>query len=170
MKEGPPDPDVGPTRRSALAIIGVGLFALTAGGLTLALGMISNVWRQKQARKWIRVGRAEDLDTGTFGRHVLRVERVHGWVREMRPIVVYIQDNYPDDPQALLATCSHLGCSVRWSGAEEQFQCPCHGGVYDARGAVVEGPPPRPLTRLEVKVDDEEICWVRFPEQAERTA
>jgi Rieske Fe-S protein len=34
-----------------------------------------------------------------------------------------------------------------------RFRCPCHGGVFDAEGNVVEGPPPRPLDRVEVRVD-----------------
>lgn len=49
---------------------------------------------------------------------------------------------------ALSTTCTHLGCGVSWDAARKQFLCPCHGGVYGPGGAVVSGPPPRPLTRL----------------------
>ena len=34
---------------------------------------------------------------------------------------------------ALAATCTHLGCTVRWEAG--RFQCPCHGSEYDAAGA-----------------------------------
>ncbi len=42
--------------------------------------------------------------------------------------------------------CTHLGCSVPWNAAEDQFHCPCHGSLYDKHTAVVKGgPAPRPL-------------------------
>jgi len=42
---------------------------------------------------------------------------------------------------------------VRWNAPKKQFLCPCHGGVYDRDGRVVSGPPPRPLERLNVRVN-----------------
>jgi Rieske Fe-S protein len=48
--------------------------------------------------------------------------------------------------------CTHLGCPVSWDEMTHEFYCPCHGGVYDAQGDVVAGPPPRPLDRYEWKV------------------
>jgi len=46
---------------------------------------------------------------------------------------------------AISSRCMHLGCPVRWTSAAQRFICPCHGGVYDFRGAVSGGPPVRPL-------------------------
>ena len=46
---------------------------------------------------------------------------------------------------ALSTTCSHLGCGVSWNAARNAFLCPCHGGVYGPEGAVLVGPPPKPL-------------------------
>ncbi len=43
------------------------------------------------------------------------------------------------------ATCTHLGCLVRWDAASQRFLCPCHGGTYDADGKVISGPPPAAL-------------------------
>jgi len=53
---------------------------------------------------------------------------------------------------ALVTTCSHLGCGVSWDAGRKAFLCPCHGGVYGSDGAVLAGPPPRPLTRLPLVV------------------
>lgn len=50
------------------------------------------------------------------------------------------------------ATCTHLGCLVNWDPKAAVFRCPCHGGVFDAEGKNISGPPPRPLAKLEVKV------------------
>lgn len=50
--------------------------------------------------------------------------------------------------------CTHLGCPVSWDEMTDKFYCPCHGGVYDAHGNVVAGPPPRPLDRYEWKIQN----------------
>ena len=38
------------------------------------------------------------------------------------------------------ATCPHMGCIVMWNGAEQSWDCPCHGSRFDPRGKVVNGP------------------------------
>jgi Rieske Fe-S protein len=53
---------------------------------------------------------------------------------------------------AISTRCMHLGCPVRYIPAAERFVCPCHGGVYDFRGAVSGGPPVRPLDRFYTRV------------------
>ena len=37
------------------------------------------------------------------------------------------------------------------------FYSPCHGGVFDIKGNVITGPPPRPLDRIEYKVENGEV-------------
>ncbi len=54
--------------------------------------------------------------------------------------------------KAFDARCTHAGCIVAWKPADRKFACPCHGGIFDAAGARVAGPPPRPLTPLQVLV------------------
>lgn len=58
---------------------------------------------------------------------------------------------------ALSAVCTHLGCTVAFNASEKIFQCPCHGGEYDAEGNVIDGPPPKPLERLNIKIADDKI-------------
>ena len=53
--------------------------------------------------------------------------------------------------------CTHLSCAVTPRVAEGTLHCPCHEGLFDLRtGAVLAGPPPRPLPRilLDVRGDD----------------
>lgn len=41
--------------------------------------------------------------------------------------------------------CRHMGCYVHWNSAEQTWDCPCHGGRYDAYGNVIMGPPKQSL-------------------------
>ncbi len=58
----------------------------------------------------------------------------------------------PGGIAAAYRKCTHLGCSVPWNAAEDQFHCPCHGSLYDKHTAVVKGgPAPRPLDLFHIK-------------------
>jgi len=58
---------------------------------------------------------------------------------------------------AFSAVCTHLGCIVAFNASENIFQCPCHGGEYDQDGKVIAGPPPQPLARIAIKVEEDKI-------------
>ncbi len=58
---------------------------------------------------------------------------------------------------ALSRVCTHLGCLVDYEGNKNRLLCPCHAGVYDLEGNVVSGPPPKPLLKLPLKVEGENI-------------
>ncbi len=49
--------------------------------------------------------------------------------------------------------CTHQGCEVSWSEPEGAYTCPCHEGKFDAEGRPKEGPPPKPLLLLPVRVE-----------------
>ncbi len=56
---------------------------------------------------------------------------------------------------ALSLVCTHLGCTVNVTPGE--IVCPCHGSVFDRHGQVLKGPANRPLKRLEVREEGEDI-------------
>ena len=56
---------------------------------------------------------------------------------------------------ALLAVCTHLGCTPRWLQSEDKFKCPCHGSGFARDGVNFEGPAPRPLERVKITLNEE---------------
>jgi len=60
----------------------------------------------------------------------------------------------PEGPTVFSATCSHLGCLVNYNKQKREFVCPCHGGRYDLAGRNIAGPPPAPLTRYPVRMQE----------------
>jgi cytochrome b6-f complex iron-sulfur subunit len=60
------------------------------------------------------------------------------------------------------ATCTHLSCTVQYSGQEKSIWCACHGGRFDPNtGDNISGPPPRPLSKLVVETSLGEIIVSR---------
>lgn len=36
--------------------------------------------------------------------------------------------------------CPHLGCALKWNGAEHSWDCPCHGSRFTAEGRLLDNP------------------------------
>ncbi len=51
---------------------------------------------------------------------------------------------------ALSKICTHQGCTVAYNKNANDFQCPCHGAVYNDSGKVMGGPAPAPLKKYTV--------------------
>ncbi len=61
---------------------------------------------------------------------------------------------------ALASVCTHLGCTPSWLGAEQKFKCPCHGSGFYISGVHFEGPAPRPLERVGIRVAEDGMLEV----------
>lgn len=57
--------------------------------------------------------------------------------------------------------CTHLTCPVYYAKQNDRLECPCHEGGFDARtGAVLYGPPPRPLDLVVIEMRGSEVWAV----------
>lgn len=56
---------------------------------------------------------------------------------------------------AMLAICTHLGCTPNWIPADRKYKCPCHGSGYYMSGFNYEGPAPRPMDRVQITLSPE---------------
>jgi Rieske Fe-S protein len=148
------DPTTLRGRRRALVLFINTTVALIGGGLTALVGAFAlRPSGGARAERWVRAGSTADLTPNVPVPRVLAVPRVDGWYRERVRETVFLVWDGDQTIRALSATCTHLGCQVAWDGEGKTFRCPCHGGVYDATGKVVEGPPPRPLDTVDARID-----------------
>jgi len=54
--------------------------------------------------------------------------------------------------------CTHLSCAVYYEKEGQRLACPCHQGYFSVKdGSVLQGPPPRPLSRIELERQGEEL-------------
>jgi cytochrome b6-f complex iron-sulfur subunit len=61
---------------------------------------------------------------------------------------------------ALQSVCTHLGCTPNWLDGEQKFKCPCHGSGFYMTGVNFEGPAPRPLERMGLRVAEDGMLEV----------
>lgn len=61
---------------------------------------------------------------------------------------------------ALQTVCTHLGCTPNWLDGEQKFKCPCHGSGFYITGINFEGPAPRPLERVGLRIAEDGMLEV----------
>ena len=142
-------------RRRLLKRIVAGISGGIAAGLATVLGTFAAMPSSgRRMEQWLRVAPLDDIEPGTPHAIVVTVPRASGWHRTRTRQMVYVTWDGGNTVQAVSATCTHLGCNVKWDPDASLFRCPCHGGVYDQKGQVVAGPPPRPLSTVRARVDE----------------
>lgn len=126
----PDDKDPMISRRSFLALMGVGACLLGAGALTNA-SMLGFLYpnAMKIPPSVFSIGRPEEIlsrDGKIFNpKQKVFIETMSGKVRVQT------------------AVCTHLGCTVNM--VQTGYACPCHGSTYDIHGKNTGGPAPLPL-------------------------
>jgi Rieske Fe-S protein len=150
------------SRRGVLRAFVVGAVGALAAGLGGVLGRFAVVPRAKTEEQWFRAAALSDLDANIPHAAIVAVPRTEGWSRTRVNEVVYVVWDGLFKVRALSATCTHLGCRVRWDAGGKKFKCPCHGGTYSADGKVLGGPPPRPLAVLQARITDAGDVEVRL--------
>ena len=144
----------------------LGATVWTVGGLvTLGLGLpaiayiIGPALQQSGTEEWIPLGAASKVEIGLPTLFKVKIQRKAGWIASEEEISIYVRTEDGRTFTAMSNICTHLGCRVRWAADRKQFFCPCHNGVFDQDGNVVSGPPPKPLNRYEVKVDNGQLSF-----------
>ena len=104
---------------------------------------------------WSDVGNVEDFAGVTSPvRKTITFAQRDGWREVVSAQSVYVNRLAGDQFEVLSAICPHLGCSVSWQPAQNEFVCPCHGGRFAPSGKHISGPPPRGMDTLPTRVQD----------------
>ena len=143
----------------ALAAVVAGLAAMPAG-LFFALGA-----RVKGSAPttgdWIDLGIATEIAEGPWKARRFRREIEDRWKKTVVDESIYLRRR-GGSIEAVSAICTHTGCLVQ--RVTTGFGCPCHKSDFDEDGRPVSGPAPRPLDRLETRLEGErlKLRFVKF--------
>ena len=59
--------------------------------------------------------------------------------------------------------CTHLSCAVYYDRERNHLECPCHKGFFSiVDGSVMQGPPQRPLPRVELARSAGQLVAIRM--------
>ena len=136
----------------------------TIGGMiTLSLGLpavayvVGPAIKSEVSQVWIRIGSTTKVELGTPTLFKVKIERKTGWIVKEEEKAVYVLTDNGRDFLVMSNICTHLGCRVRWINDQGQFFCPCHNAIFDKYGNVVSGPPPQPLDRFAMKLENDQL-------------
>ncbi|MBL8811103.1 MAG: ubiquinol-cytochrome c reductase iron-sulfur subunit [Planctomycetaceae bacterium] len=123
--------------------------ALGASGLALARFMMPNVLVEPPTK--FKIGPPSDYAPGTVSTK---------WQAQFN---IWVVNNEVDGVRciyALSTVCTHLGCTPSWLEGEQKFKCPCHGSGFYKSGINFEGPAPRPLERVGLRLAEDGMLEV----------
>lgn len=131
---------------------------LASGGLaagSAALAVWSSVPRERRAFERAMIAAANDVPVG--GSFQFSYPRPSDICILMQP--------EPGKFVAYSRRCTHLSCPVEFQPEQQRLYCPCHNGAFSVQdGHVLQGPPPRPLPRIELDVREGQIYAVGVAE------
>ena len=152
----PPERDHGGRRTFLRWVTGIGaLGSAVLAGLPSIRAFLSPAFRRRTSETWEKLGEADLFDVDVPVKVDVVETVIDAWVenRVLRNVWVYTEDG--EHFTVYSGRCTHLGCSFGFDPAKKVFRCPCHEGAFSPKtGAVLGGPPPRPLDRLETKIQD----------------
>lgn len=127
------------------------LIAVVSGGMVLGNGIIAGkayFSEEKDTETKYKICSVNDIPVGGTKSFVIENEKVPY-------ILIHTEEN---EFYAYEQKCTHLSCAVYYKPGTLKIECPCHNGWFDVKtGAVLQGPPPRPLKRLDVTILEGDI-------------
>jgi menaquinol-cytochrome c reductase iron-sulfur subunit len=152
------------TRRQFLITLSLGLGGLAAAVASVPIiGFIFSPFIKKTPQEWRPVGKVDDFEIGKTAQVLFRNASPVAWAGVTAQTAAWLRRDGDQEFTAFSVNCTHLGCPVRWLADAELFMCPCHGGVYYLDGTVAAGPPPLPLPKYPVRIQDGQVEILTSP-------
>lgn len=151
--------------RVTTGIVG-GLIAAAVGVPAIAY-LLDPAFQAGAKEGWVPIGNVADMQVGKPYPFSFTRVQVNGWERTStsRGGFAIRRSDDPNDLLILNSRCTHLACTVNWHEETQSFLCPCHDAQFSMEGAVLGGPPPRPLDRYnEFRLTDAGVLEIFFKE------
>ena len=68
------------------------------------------------------------------------IKKGRGEIVEYDGVKIGIYKDEEGKTYAVFASCSHLGCELKWNQDELSWDCPCHGSRFDYEGRLIDNP------------------------------
>jgi quinol---cytochrome c reductase iron-sulfur subunit, bacillus type len=146
-----------------------GLLKYVAGAVATFVGIVVGApaiaylgapLARKESANWIPVGPVNSFAPGIPKLVALTISRAEGWRQILQTRTCWVSISTRGEIMVFNGRCTHLGCAYSWQTQGRNagtFLCPCHEGTYSADGAVLSGPPPRPLDELESRIEADQL-------------
>jgi menaquinol-cytochrome c reductase iron-sulfur subunit len=145
-------------RRQLLGKMSIGLGVVCGGAISVpGIGFVVAPIFREAPPEWRAVGHVGQFKVGETVNVVFIDASPLPWAGVTSKTSAWLRRIDAEQFVAFSVNCAHLGCPVRWIEDARLFMCPCHGGVYYEDGRVAAGPPPHPLTRYPVRVNDGQV-------------
>lgn len=145
------------TRRSFLGVLlGFGTVVVGAAlSVPLIRFALHPLLTKTTETGWSNVGKIDEFASlAAPAKKLITVEQRDGWRKIISEKAIYVLPMKDGGLRVLSPICPHLGCSIPWIEAKQQFVCPCHTAVFALSGAHISGPAPRAMDALESKIDN----------------
>lgn len=140
-----------------------GIIGVVAGAVAALVGLpsigflISPGLKSQNEDTWLTLGPVSGLTPGVPTGFPFSRKIKDGWVESTQTGIAYAVTHDGQNVQVFSNVCTHLSCRVTWIEERGGFFCPCHDGLFGTDGAVLAGPPPRPLDQFQTKIDNGQI-------------
>ncbi len=118
---------------------------------------------------YYRVANVGEIAANMPRRFTIVADKQDAWnfIKNQAVGSVYLQKNGNGDISCFHTTCPHAGCSVAYEQDSDAYHCPCHNSSFKLDGSKLEvggstNPSPRPLDKLDIKVDEDNNVYVRY--------
>jgi quinol---cytochrome c reductase iron-sulfur subunit, bacillus type len=143
-----------PRRRFLKRVLGVASGAVAAILAVPLAGFFSIPALRRRTVVWAKAGPLDDFRVGESRFVLLEPVKQQIWPEAAPKMGAFVSRKADGSFEVFHSHCTHAGCPINWNAAARRFFSPCHGGVFDDNGRVLAGPPPRPLDRHEMKVEN----------------
>ncbi len=119
--------------------------------------LLAPALKAQKTDTWIPLGKFSGFPPGQPTLVTFNRTKANGWEQTVDSYGVFVVRKSDTEAVVFSNVCTHLSCRVNWKADQKEYVCPCHDGRFGIDGAVLSGPPPRPLDRYQTKVENDTL-------------